>query len=385
MPEDMKVLLQEIKEGVTEAVVPAVTKDVMEKIQKQIAEVKVKVEDADERKAVQKEQTAKIFRDMYSEIEAGSKLVVKDLTTGGTNSGDEIVPEYFNSEVLRVQEKFGVARRNARVVPMPGKEVSWPTLGSVIVQRVDEKDVIPAVSPTTDGVKLTAKKLAAIIPMTRELLRDTNVAIVDALAALAGEAIAKAEDQWAFLGLAGGEGIFQHTDVPEHVLSPGKTSYEDADFADLLAMLNLIDEDALDGMKWYMSFAQFNAFRAIVSSNDDRHIFQAPGAGMPPTLWNLPTEFTKVMPRPTDANEEGQQAGNPFLALANLSWLLFGQRDAYELEMSREATVTSTDGETTLNLWERDMVAIRVMERIDIQLSEANRAFARMVTAEDLS
>lgn len=385
MDEETKALLQEVKEGVIESVTPAVTKAVMDEVTAKMAEIKPVHADADEKAAQAKEATVELVKDMYSQLENGSKAVQKDLSTGSAGNGDELVPEYFNSEVKRVAQKYGVARRNARVVQMQGKEESWPTLGTVTVYRINEGAKITAMSPTTDGVKLTAKKLAAIIPMTRELVRDANINVVDQIAVLAGEAMAKAEDTWAFRGISSGEGIFQHADVPSHIMTAGKASYADADFADLLSMLDLIDEDALDNMKWYMSFAQFNAFRAIVSQADDRHIFQAPGAGMPPSIWNLPVEFTKVLPRPTDPNNTNQQSDKPFMTLANLDFLTLGERDGYELELSREATITSSDGNTVLNLWERDMVAVRVMERIDFVLHEADKAFANLFTSADLS
>jgi HK97 family phage major capsid protein len=387
IPEDVQKIAQQIKEGVVEAVVPAVTKEVMEEVNKNMAQVKHIVVDKDQKLEEQKKEAVETFRSMYSEIENGKKTVSKDLSsegrkkdldTGTATSGEELVPAYFNSEVLRVAQKYGVVRRNARVVPMRGKEENWPTLGNVTTYRIDEGTKITATTAATGQIKLTAKKLAAIIPMTRELIRDANIAVIDQIAKLAGEATAKLEDQWGFLGLEGTEGIFRNTSVPSKVLANGNVTYASADFNDLLDLMSLIDEDALEGMKFYMTWAQFNAFRAKRTETDENYIFQAPGQGMPPTIWNHPVEFVKVMPRPSDA---GSQAGKPFLTFANLDYLMLGERDGYEVELSREATITSSDGETVINLWEQDMVAVRVMERIDIELAEADKAFAIMETA----
>lgn len=382
MTEEMKSVVQEIKEGLSETMTPAITKEVIEAVEKKIAENKPVIVDKDAKAEEAKKATVDMVKDMFGQVKAGAKAVQKDLTSGTATEGKELVPEYFNSEVLRVSEKHGVARRDARVVPMQGKTESWPTIGSVSVYRVNEGAKIPAVSPTTGQVKLTAKKLAAIIPMTREVLEYANINTVNVIAALAGEAMAKAEDTWAFKGLASGEGIFQNSNVVEVPMAPGKITFGSADFDDLLDLQNAIDDHAFDGVKYYMRRAMYNSFRKIASSLDDHYIFQAPGSGQPATIWNTPVELVPVLPSPTDA---GSQAGLPFMGLYNLQHLLMGEARGYELEMSREATITSSDGETVINLWEQDMVAIRVMESIDFAVSNADKAFATLVTASDLS
>ena len=83
------------------------------------------------------------------------------------------------------------------------------------------------------------------------------------------------------------------------------------------------------------------------------------------------------MPKPADA----VQANKAFMALANFDYMMFGDRKQVTLDITTEATVTSTDGNTSLNLFERDMSAVRLIERVDIQLAEAAKAFAVMTTS----
>lgn len=98
---------------------------------------------------------------------------------------------------------------------------------------------------------------------------------------------------------------------------------------------------------------------------------------MPATLWNFPVEFSSIMPKTTD----GSQAGTKFLTLANFDYMMFGDRKQVTVEISKDATVTDTDGSTAINLFEQDMSAVRVIERVDIQLAEADKAFAVLKTA----
>jgi hypothetical protein len=61
--------------------------------------------------------------------------------------------------------------------------------------------------------------------------------------------------------------------------------------------------------------------------------------------------------------------------------MLFADKKEYELKISQEATIKDVDGTTPINLFEQDMSAIRVIERIDIALAEAAKAFAVLKTA----
>lgn len=389
MTEDLKVVLQEVKEGVVEAVVPAVTKEVMEKVEASIKAIKPIAVDKDAKVEENKKGTIEAFKTGISELESGSKnaVVFKALDTETAEDGKEFVPEYFNSEVLRVTEKHGVMRRNARVVPMRGKSESWPTLGSISVSRIDEGNKITVSKPTTGSVKLTAKKLAAIIPMTRELLAYSNIAVIDQIAALAGEAMARAEDTWGFKGLESGEGIFRNNNVPVHVLAAGKTDYADATFVDFLDLQDLIDDHAFveGNLKYYFSRSVLNSLRKQLISDSSNNLAGALMAMSLNNVAGLPFETVPVLPKTTDTNTGGEQAGQIFAGLYNLNHLLMGTARNYEVELSREATIGTYDGGTTINLWEQDMVAVRVMESIDFVLTNEDKAFASMSTAEDQS
>jgi HK97 family phage major capsid protein len=378
---ELNVIVQEIKEGVIEAVAPAITKEVMEKVEAQMKEIKPVFSDRDSKAHELKVGSAANFKDMYAKLKSGEKTVTKQLNTEDETEGLEWTPEYFSSEVLRIAEKHGVARRDCRVVPMRGKTENWPTGGSVSVSRVDETDEIPVVQPETGNIKLTAKKLAAIIPMSREVVEYSNVAVVDYVARIAGEATARAEDYWLFRGLAAGEGVFQNADVQDLILAPGKTRFEDIDFADLLAAQSMINDDAFDeGVKYYLRRSVLNALRQKLIDESSNNLAQALAAIALPNLVTLPYQTVSVLPGTTDA---GDQSGEKFMGLYNLSHVLMGDARRYELEMSREATLTI--GDAPINLWQRDMVAIRVMESIDFSVSNADKAFVNFQTSSDLS
>lgn len=376
--EQAKQALDEVKAGLKGEIVTelreslsgAITSDVLANVEKQLKEVKQPVGD----EKAQAEQALKSFKAQYHKDILGK--VTKDLDTTTATSGAELVPEYFGSEVIRIAGQYGVARQNARVITLPGKTFTLPTMGSVTGYRTDEKGAITASSPATGNLTFTAKKVAGMVICTTEAIEDANIDILNWIAQLSGEAIAKVEDQWAFLGLTGTEGIFRNTSVPVYTLGSGDVTYASANLEDLRLSLDLADDAVVDQMKWLGSFSMLNHFRGL---KDDygQYVLQQPAGKLPTTIWDLPYIKSTVMPKRTAVS----QADAPFMALYDPRYLMIGDRRKVTLEFSKEATVTSSDGQTTVNLFEQDMVAVRVTERIDIQLAEADKAFVRLETS----
>ena len=363
--DEAKKLLDEVKAGVVEqlkAELP-LRKDIFN------AE-EVKKDDLME----SKQKTADFIKAVY----AGDLAKVKALSEGTASEGGYLVPEYFSNEVLRLAPVYGVARRDARVVQVLGLKTHFPTADAVSAYRVGEKVAITSSQPTIGQVTLTVKKIAAMIPMSNELLEDANVNTVDLIIRLVAEAFAKYEDEWAFLGKGAGEGIFQDTLVSVLTLASGKNTFAEVDFDDLLLAMNKLDEAALSGAKWYMSFSVFNALRTLkYASGTASYILQEPSMGQPATIWNLPVVFTGVMPKTSDVS----QASAKFIALGNLEHMIIGDRMSMEIKVSDVASITDTDGSTGLNLFEQDMSALRAITRRDIQLTNASQAFVAVKTA----
>lgn len=366
MNDETKQLLEEIEKGVV-----AQLKSDPELLRKNV----FGGEPAKEDKVLESKQKAAEF---IKAVFAGDLATVKALSEGTPADGGYMVPEYFLNEVIRLIPEYGVARKDARVIQVQGLTTHFPTADAVTAYRVGEKTAITSSQPTIGQVTLTVKKIGVMVPMANELLADANVNTIDLIIRLVAEAFAKYEDEWAFLGKTAGEGIFQDTAVALLNLASGKNTFAEVDFDDLLSAMNLLDESALSGAKWYMSMSVFNALRKLKnSSGTNSYILQEPGAGQPATLWNIPVVFTKVMPKTTDQS----QASTKFIALANLGHMMIADRMAMEVKISDVATVTDTDGSTGLNLFEQDMSALRAITRKDIQLTNQASAFVAIKTA----
>ena len=265
---------------------------------------------------------------------------------------------------------------------MQGINENIPTMTALSAYRLaGDTEAVTASQPTTGAVQMRAKTVGVIIPVSKVLLQNSTANVVDAITMLAGKAIAKLEDQWGILGLGAGEGVFQNTNVPVYHLGSGNTSYDKVVAEDLLGALDLIDENFMgDKMRWIMSLSLLNVFRklrSVVGSDKQGFLFQGFGDQVPSTMWDIPYDTTYIMPKTSDLS----QAGSKFAALVDYDNLIHGDAMQYTMEISDQATVTDTDGHTLINLFQQNMVALKVWGLIDIELSNPTKAFVSLETA----
>src|SRR5919202_382884 len=152
---------------------------------------------------------------------------MKDLSAGSASNVAELVPTYVSDQVILQAQNYGLVRKHAMDWPMAGIDVNVPTFSSIVASR-SSSDIaaLPSTSPTTGTVQLRAKTLSVVVPISRVLLEEATPQVVDVVNMLAAKAIAKLEDEWALLGKASGEGVFQNTNVPVKTLATGSTTYD---------------------------------------------------------------------------------------------------------------------------------------------------------------
>lgn len=380
MNDETKQVVDEIKSSVIETVTPAVTEDVVKRLKEELPLRKDLFGAGNSADAELKEQKD-------AAVEALKKIgngQIKALTAGGSTSGTELVPTYVTGEIVRVAEQNGLVRRYARKIPMQGNKVNFPTADSVTAYRVNEGSKITSSEPTTGTLPLSSKTVGVIIPFSRKLLQNATVSTVDMLNMLAGQALAKLEDQWGLLGLTAGEGVLQHASVPGVTLGSGDTTYAKATPEDLLDVIDKVDDNVIlnpqNSLRWVLSLSMLNAFRkqrAAVGADLQGFLFQGFAGSTPATMWDIPYSLSPIMPKTTD----GSQNNKKFMGLVDFANIYFGDDQTYSLEISEQATITDTDGNTLINLFEQNMVAIKVTGEIDIQLANPDKAFAYLKTS----
>lgn len=379
MEPEMKQVMDEVKGELVTQVAPIVTEKALEEILAKIPQ-KAGIFGGDNTKTDDERNKAVEYLKAKAEKDG---VKAKALSAGSTGNGAELVPTFISDQIISLTEKDGLVRKLARKWPMGGMSEKVPTLSSLTAYRIGTDGAkITSSAPTTGGLTLTAKTVGVIIPVSKRVLRNSSVKLLDALSVLASEAFATLEDKWAILGLASGEGVMQHASVPTKTLGSGKTSYTDVAPEDLLDVISLMKEEALTGekLRWVMSMSMLNHFRKLrysIGSDKQDFLFAGMGDKTPGTIWDIGYDTRSFMPKVSDSS----QAGKKFLALANFDYVVFGDENVYTMDVSDQATVTDTDGSTLINSFEQEMVAIKFTESIDIQLAEAANAFGTAKTA----
>lgn len=298
----------------------------------------------------------------------GMMALQKDyMQIGNDEQGGYLVPPQLLAEVNRFVETYGVARRDMRYLPFSGagNERKIPALAnSVSVFWVAEGGAKPSTKPTFDLVTQTLKKLAAIVPITEELLEDSAINLISLLGELFGEAVAMEEDRVFFNGsVAAGDpynGILRATGVVNVDMTGGDDA-ADIDADDLNNLIYAVPRAVRELGKFYMHSTVFQVIQQLRSAVTGNYIVQSPVGDRPGTIWGRPYELLDIMPDATlTANK------SPFVAYSNLQkTCVYGEKSGLRVKLLDQAIVQSAEeSPSDLNLATQDMVALRIVKRV---------------------
>ena len=326
----------------------------------------------DLQKLSKEERMLKFFKAVwFGNKEEAVKLSGKALTEGTGSAGGYLVPDEFASEVLRVAGQYGLARRLCRVVPMTRDKMNFPAAGAtgVSVSWPNEAAQIAESTPNFGQVVLDTKKCAGITALSNELVADADVNVLDYLITLFGEAIAKEEDKQWLTGTGSPiTGLLGHASVNVVTMGTGDTAFSNIHTDDLIDLIDAVDDFTESNGAFFFHKNILAHLRKLKDSNG-QYIWQPPSAGNPGTILGYPYYTTPVMP---DNSQSG--VSTKFVAFGDGRYTLFGDRAQLSIAVATEGTVGAN------NLFEQDMQALRVIERVDIQVAIPG-AYAVLQTA----
>jgi HK97 family phage major capsid protein len=105
-----------------------------------------------------------------------SELVVKALAAGDATAGGYLVPPEYSTDLIELLKPQAVVRRlGAVTLPMDAGTMSIPKItGGATASYIGENTNIPKTEQTFGQITLTWKKLAALVPISNDLLRFSN-------------------------------------------------------------------------------------------------------------------------------------------------------------------------------------------------------------------
>lgn len=335
-----------------------------EKAEEQREKILENKEVVNEKTKTADEKTKEFFKALFND----DREQLKALTTSSSDTpkAGYTIPTELMNEVLRFSEVYGLARRKMRYLPFTGAGNSRtiPKLGSsVSVYWTDEGVAKTSTQPVFDKVTQTLKKLAAIVPMTEELLEDTGINLTALIGELIAEEVAKAEDTQ-FLAGTGSPwtGVLNNANCVQHAITATSIANLTAD--DLLNLTDKITGSKKVGAEFYWHPSITSIIRKL-KDDQKRYILEGPSAGKPGTVWGFNYNETEVLPGLTD-----DAANKKFIFFGNLNkCAILGDKQQIQVKILDQATITDTDGETAINLAEQDMVALRFVERVGYVLA----------------
>ena len=299
---------------------------------------------------------AKVYNDDLGD-EIQKALVSSELENGGAL----IMPEYA-AEIIELLRAMTVVRRaGARILPMNNGTLTIRkhTAGSS-ASYVGESNNIGITQPETGQIELTSKKLAAIVPISNDLLSFTSGPGADEFVRddLLNE-IATREDR-AFLRDDGTQhtprGMRSWAANANVSVSNGTSPAEiEADFKDLLNALQSANVRMLRPA-WFMTPTRKNHLAILRHANGGQLIFPELSQANP-MIWGYPVFTTTSIP-----NNLGTGAQTEIM-FADMADAIIGEVSGLSIVV--DASASYVDGNTMQSAFSRDETLIRAITRHD--------------------
>lgn len=290
-------------------------------------------------------------------------------------AGGSLIPVPLLAEIFVEVEKWGVARRYFRPIPMggAGNTLNLDSLTTeAIAYWVATGSSITASDVAFGQTSLTVLKLAAITSWASELPEDSAIALLPIVVDSIARAIRKKEDLAGFIG----DGTATYGSFTGMInfggrivtMAGGKTSFADANADDYRAVRDAVNIDFRDGAMWFLSPDAVSGLEGMKDLQGN-YIYRAPSGDLPARLWGYPIADS------IGINAIGQitdGAAKKFAAFGNPQNILMGMKREIELYASREGVLSDGAGAVILNALQQDAEILRATERVGFKGVRAN-------------
>lgn len=275
------------------------------------------------------------------------------------------LPSTLSQTIWQEAEHQSVVQTLSPKMELPGGGVDIPIItGDPEAEWVSETDEKPVSRPSFGNKNLKGYTLAVIVPFSNQFRRDLP-SLYSAVEQKLPKALAKKFDRTA-LGFvtSPGSGFDTLADAPEVELT-GK--YQD--YLTALGAVGAASDDA-DITSWALSKdAEIDALGI------------ADNAGRPLLIQDIQREgaIGSILARPVyKSNYAADKASGVIGFAGDWSSTAWGFVEGISISISDQATLN--DGGTSLNLWQRNMFAVRAEVEVGFAVRDANR-FVKLTKA----
>lgn len=267
-----------------------------------------------------------------------NKINVNRSTTGIKLPGDVLGEVWQNA----IESSFVMKRARRISVPGTGTNVNIIT-GDPTPGWVTESTEKPVSAPSFSNKTLTPYKLAVIVPFSNEFRRDVPT-LYGAIVQRVPSALAKAFDETVFFGAAPGANFDTLSGVDAVDLEAAPAEAINAAMTDIMVEGGSASAIALAPQGYGMLTGAKNSDGSLTFVGS----YNSTGAITP---FGLPVDVTSA------AYKAGSSAANTVGFIGDWSKSIVGIVDDITVEYSDQATIN--DGQRQVNLWQRNMFALR--------------------------
>lgn len=288
-------------------------------------------------------------------------MAAVDINRGTTGVS---LPPSVASEIWGAVVEESTIMKAARQITLPGNGITIPMVtGEAVAQWVNESEEKPVSKPTVSNKAMTAYKLAVIVPFSNEFKRDVP-GLYSELTRRLPAALGKKFDQTVY-GVTGGGAPGSNFDTLASV--PTLTVDATGTFADLIAVINTLGAAGFDNSAWIASPALYGLLLSTTNSLGQQ-IFtpgNAASASVGDVLGTPVYKTRATMPVGAGATADKIGFAGDFAGSA-----VWGSVQGVQIAQSDQATIN--DGGTAVNLWQRNMFAVRAEIEVGFRIKDVN-------------
>ena len=286
-----------------------------------------------------------------------------------TNRTSITLPAEVSSEIIALTQEESAVMRLARRINLPGRGLTIPVIsGDPEANWVDETNAKPVSNPTLTTKNMKGYTLAVIVPFSNQFRRDMAGLYAEIVRRRPG-ALGKKFDATVFAGTAPGTGFDVLTGVTAQSISGTGNSFYKA----LVAAESAIATAGYSVSGYAMS-PQGKAEMLTALDTTNRPIFiNSVADGEIGRLLGQPVHYTKGV----YAAGSGSGAVDVLGFAGDWSKAMYGIVEGVDISISDQATLTISNSQ--VNLWERNMFAVRA--EIEVGFIAEATAFNKITRA----
>jgi HK97 family phage major capsid protein len=306
---------------------------------------------------------------LATEIEADTAKR-KALAAGDAASGGFLVPERVSADIIQLLTPRTLIRRlGPEVIPMPTGSIRVPRITQgTQANYIGENQNIPPSTMKFGQIMMTWKKLAAMVPISNDLIRYSAPAADAIVRNDVLRAMAQREDQgFMFDDGTGGtpRGLYNWT-LPALRLTANPAAVTQATVTgDLGKLVLALVERSIPMTRpaWIFSPRTWNYFMTDIGTNSNQFIWRE--EIQRGTLWGWPIAFSPVVGNTYDHTGSGT-ANQSFIMLVDLADAVIG--DSMNLQVDASSEAAYFDGSAVVAAFSLDQTVVRAIAEHDFAM-----------------